>query len=109
MSSNPVEQSSHTDPAAASGQPPSRPASRPRYGLYTLIALAVIVIFLFLGWLPRHKRDKQVAARQECRFRAPHWARIRHPRPTGPGDRRPEERKAANCFKCCRRLKVAGC
>ena len=65
MSSNPVEQSSHSDTAAASGQPSSRPASRPRYVLYTLIALAVIAILLFLGWLPRHKRDKQVAARQQ--------------------------------------------
>lgn len=64
MSSNPVEQSSHTDPAAASGQPPSQPASRPRYLLYTLIALAVIAILLFLGWLPRHNRNKQVAARE---------------------------------------------
>ena len=65
MSSNPVDQSSHSDSAAASGQPPSRTASPRHYGRYALIALVVIAILLFLGWLPRHKRDKQVAARQK--------------------------------------------
>jgi multidrug efflux pump subunit AcrA (membrane-fusion protein) len=60
MTSNPGQQAPQADTDHKNFDASHR---HPRYWLYLLIAVVVIAAALFLGWLPRQKRDKQVQAR----------------------------------------------
>ena len=58
----------HPEPQQGSAEPQSK---HNHHGiLWVVIALVVVAVALLVGWLPRHKRDKEVNARAQAQRNA---------------------------------------